>query len=54
MAKLVKMGGFGSLGITLPKDKLDERGLEVGDGVGIFTTDNPDGLKIHRPPKPSE
>lgn len=50
MAKLVKMGGSGSLGITLPKDMLDERGLEAGDEVGIVTTDDPDVLEIHLPP----
>lgn len=51
MAKLVKMGGTGSLGITLPKEKLDERGLEAGDEVGIVSTDDPDVLKIHLPQK---
>jgi antitoxin component of MazEF toxin-antitoxin module len=54
MAKLVKMGGSGSLGITLPKDKLDEHGLEAGDEVGIVTTDDPDILQIHLPPKQEE
>lgn len=49
MAKLVKMGGSGSLGITLPKDKLDERALEAGDEVGIVTTADPDVLEIHLP-----
>lgn len=51
MAKLVKMGGSGSLGITLPKEKLDERGLKAGDEVGIVTTDDPNVLKIHLPSK---
>lgn len=51
MAKLVKIGGSGSLGITLPKENLDERGLEAGDEVGIVTTDDPDVLKIYLPAK---
>lgn len=52
MAKLVKMGGSGSLGITLPKGKLAERDLEAGDEVGIVTTQDPDVLEVHLPPKP--
>jgi antitoxin component of MazEF toxin-antitoxin module len=50
MAKLVRMGGSGSLGITLPKAKLRKRGLEAGDEVGIVTTADPNILEIHLPP----
>lgn len=54
MAKLVKMGATGSLGITLPKEKLDEPGLEAGDRVGIVSTDDPDVLEIQLPAKQEE
>lgn len=47
MAKLVEMGGSGSLDITLPMDNIDVRGLEAGDEVGIVTTDDPDVFRIH-------
>lgn len=50
MSKLIQMGGSGSLGITLPKEKLEKRGLEAGDEVGILTTSDPDVLEIHLPP----
>lgn len=44
------MGGSGSLGITLPKEKLRKRDLEAGDEVGIVTTSDPNVLEIHLPP----
>ena len=46
---IVKTGGSGSLGITLPKDELKKRGLGVGDQVIIMPGDSPQTLVIHLP-----
>lgn len=48
---LVRIGGSGSLGITLPKDELEERGIEAGDEVVILPGDSPDTFELHFPPQ---
>ena len=48
---IVKTGGSGSLGITLPKDELEKRGLGVGDQVIIMPGESPQTLVIHLPGK---
>ncbi len=47
---LIRIGGSGSLGITLPKDELDKRGIEAGDRVVILPGDEPDSVKLYFPP----
>lgn len=49
--KLVRTGGSGSLGITLPKEELRERDLEAGDEVVLVPADSPDTFKLHLPPQ---
>lgn len=48
---IVKTGGSGSLGITLPKEELEKRGLGPGDDVVIIPGDSPDTFKLHLPPQ---
>lgn len=49
--KIVKTGGSGSLGITLPKDELRQRDLGAGDEVVILPGDDPDTFELHLPPQ---
>lgn len=49
--KIVPTGGSGSLGITLPKEELRERGLDAGDAVVMLPTDDPDTFELHFPPQ---
>lgn len=48
---IVKTGGSGSLGITLPKDELKKRGLGPGDDVVIIPGDSPNTFELHLPPE---
>ena len=48
---LIRIGGSGSLGITLPKDELDKRGIEAGDQVLLLPSDDPDAFTLYFPPE---
>ena len=48
---IVKTGGSGSLGITLPKEELKKRGLGPGDDVVIIPGDSPNTFELHLPPQ---
>lgn len=46
---LICIGGSESLGITLSKEKLDQRGIEAGEGVLLLTINDPDGFTLYCP-----
>lgn len=48
---IVKTGGSGSLGITLPKEELEKRDLGAGDDVVIVPGDAPNMFELHLPPQ---
>lgn len=47
---IIRIGGSGSLGITLPKEALDKRGFEAGDQVVLLPSDHPDAFTLYFPP----
>lgn len=49
--KIVRTGGSGSLGITLPKKELQKRGLGPGDHVVFIPGKDPDTFELHLPPE---
>lgn len=50
-ATLTSTGGSGSLGITLPKEVLEERNLDVGDEIVLLPSDEPDTFTLYFPPQ---
>lgn len=48
--KIVKTGGSGSLGITLPRDELRKRDLGAGDDVVMLPTEKPNTFELRLPP----
>ncbi len=46
---LVRIGGSRSLGITLPKDELEQRGIVAGDQVVLILTEDPDAFTVYVP-----
>lgn len=47
--KVVKTGGSGSLGVTLPKAELTKRGIGPGDEVVLLPGDDPDTFELYLP-----
>ena len=50
-APLIRIGGSGSLGITLPKEELEQRGIEAGDEVVLLPSDDPNSFTVYLPRK---
>ena len=48
---LIRTGGSGSLGITLPKEEVEKHGLEAGDEVVLLPGDDPNVFTLYFPPE---
>lgn len=47
---LIRVDGSESLGIALPKDELERRGIQAGDTVVLVPSNDPDSFTRYMPP----